>query len=279
MKSVLMCCAMSAMSVIVAAGTASAGLIDTRNENNLAISKSSNGVLDAGEYGPGNNQSYAGQGGGFGGTLGQGQTYMAADTSNWYVGFTPGNALNDVYVIQFSVNGAGNVTQATHGDGADGGRTASTLANNLSSGLFPVAVGYTLAIGNFGTVLFKYNTANPNGSLDFIQYDGSAWNTSGTSGGFHEIAIPWGNIGLGAPASQIDWFGYYCSGSGYLSNEGSPHSPSFAGPPADGAGNIGFGVAGSAITFADYNRFTTPAPGAAALLGLGGLIAGRRRRN
>lgn len=260
------------------AGAAGAALIDTRNEFNLSVSKNSNGVLGANEYGPGNNQSYAGQGGGFGGAVGSGTTYMAADTSNWYVAFNPASALNDIYVIQFAVNGAGIVNQATHGDNLDGGRSAATLSGNQSAAPFPISVGYALVMGNFGTVLFRYNATTPAGQLDFIQYDGSAWNTTGASGSPHEVAIPWSNIGLGGPASRIDWFGYYSSGNAYLSNEGVPRSPQYAGPPADSAGNIGFGNPLFPVIFADYNRFTTPAPGAAALLALGGLAAARRCR-
>jgi hypothetical protein len=258
--------------------SAQAALVTTRNEFSIGTAKAADGTQGANEYGPGDNQRYSGSGtSGFGGTVGDptglGGTWMAADTSNFYVGFRPASALNDNYVIQFEVNGGGTVTTATHGDGSDGGRRGTTFSAYAGNVSFPIPVTYSLVMGNFGTVLFKYNTANPGGSLDFLQFDGNAWNANGTAGGYHEIAIPWATFGVAASPAQIDWFGYYVADSGYLSNEGTPSAP----VAGFGGANPGNGD-GSPVIYPNFDRFTTPAPGAAALLGLGGLLAGRRRR-
>src|SRR5436190_9587790 len=78
---------------------AMAQLVDTRTDTTPGSGFVADGVISANEYGPGNAYFYAGGGGGFGGTLGAGSLYMDSNASNIFIGFQPGNALNDNVAI------------------------------------------------------------------------------------------------------------------------------------------------------------------------------------
>ena len=85
--------------------TSFGGLIDSRT-NNSPSTPTPDGVISANEYGPGNSYSYTGSGGGFGGTLGSGTLYFQSDATNLYIGFQPGNQLNDNVVIHLDTRAA-----------------------------------------------------------------------------------------------------------------------------------------------------------------------------
>ncbi len=248
-------------------GSASAGLITTRIEANVMAPKAADNFLAPNEYGPGNSQWYAGSGNGFGGTVGSGTVYMGATTSDWHIGWQPGGNVNDLFTIYFNINGGGTITSSLANDLADGGRRASTRPAANGQVGYPIPVQYTLVFGNFGAVLFELTTTGP---INFLAFYGSAGGGGPT---FREVQIPWSMLGA-APGSSVDWFGLYTSDDNYLSNEGMPNIGNWVGT-TDGAGNPGFN---SGLLFIDdFHRFI-PTPGAAALLGMGALMAGRRRR-
>lgn len=252
---------------LVLAGTASAGLITTRIEANVLAPKAADNVLSPNEYGPGNSQSYAGSGSGFGGTVGSGTVYMGATTSDWFIGWQPGNNVNDLFTIYFNINSGGSITSSLANDLSDGGRRASTRPAANGQAGYPITVEYTLVFGNFGAVLFQLTNSGP---ITFLNFYGSA---SGSGPTFREVSIPWSTFSA-APGSTVNWFALYTSDTGYLSNEGMPNGGNWIGA-TDGAGNPGFN---SGLLFVEnYHRFI-PTPGALALLGMGAVIAGRRRR-
>lgn len=252
---------------LVLVGSASAGLVTTRIEANVMAPKAADNVLSPNEYGPGNSQSYAGSGGGFGGTVGAGTVYMGATTSNWHIGWQPGGDVNDLFTIYFNINSGGTITSSLANDLSDGGRRASTRPAANGQAGYPITVQYTLVFGNFGAVLFQLTDTGP---INFLDFYGSA---SGGGPTFREVSIPWATLGA-APGSTVNWFGLYTSDSNYLSNEGMPNGGTWIGS-TDGAGNPGFE---SGLLFVEnYHRFI-PTPGAVALLGMGALMAGRRRR-
>ena len=153
--------------------TAFGGLVTTHTDTD-ASGATVDGTISANEYGPGNSYSYTGAGGGFGGTLGGGALYFQSDASNLYVGFQPGNNLNDNVVIHLDTR-AGGFTDADMNDTADPGRN---LISNLTRDVddpYPVGIlpDYGLVIGGFGIVLFELNAGNTPGHLNFLQFDGT----------------------------------------------------------------------------------------------------------
>ncbi len=250
--------------------SAQAGLVTTRIEANPAGARAADNTLSANEYGAGNSQSYAGNAAsGFTGAVGNGTVYMGASNTNWQVGWQPGGNVNDLFVIYFNVDSGGTITSQLGNDVSDGGRRASTLpaSGQGASVNYPISVTHTLVFGNFGAVLFQLTSSGP---INFLSFFGSA---GGSGSGFREVSIPYATIG-GSMGSTINWFGLYTAESGYLSNEAIPGTNAWTGN-LDGGTNIGFNA--GTLTIANYNRFI-PTPGAMALLGLGGLVAGRRRR-
>lgn len=215
-------------------------------------------------------QNYGNGGGnGFGGTLGGATITMGSSSGNLDINFLPGGGLNDLLVIRLDTRNGG-VGDAQMDDQADGGRRASSSPIrdgflNEPAGMTTYAAGsggavsdFALVIGNFGVVLFELFPTTTPGSLGFVSFN------AGTS-----VSIPLAT--LGSPGT-VDWFAYYTSDSTFLSNESMPASAAL-----NGAGNPGFGPGTFSVD--NFNRFVVPAPGAAALLGLGGLAAFRRRRN
>ncbi|CAN5716159.1 hypothetical protein BH11PLA1_BH11PLA1_11210 [soil metagenome] len=256
------------------AASAQGALVTTRTEANQAAPRAVDNVLGVNEYGPGNGQSYGGNNAtGFGGPVGNGTLYMGASATNLQVGFTPGANLNDIFCIYFSVNTSASQSflASNQSDNGDGSRRVSTGAAANGVVTYPIAVQYTLVFGNFGAVLFalRPDSGNP-AQIQFLNFDGAA---SGASN-FRETSISLASIGA-TSSSTIDFFGILASDSRYLSNESMPSSNVWSGA-LDGGTNPGFNP--GTLTVSDYNRFQVPTPGAAALLGLGGLVATRRRR-
>ncbi len=229
---------------------------------------SSHGALAQTKTGP-TPQTYTNGGGsGFGGTLGNGAISFGSTSGNLDINFTPGAALNDLVVIRLDTRNGG-IGDSQMDDTADGGRRASsspilntflnepTGMNTYSAGSIGGVSDFAVVIGNFGVVVFELTSGT---NLNFVSFN------AGTS-----VSIPMGI--LGSP-NTVDWFAYYTSDSAFASNESFPASGTY-----NGGANPGFGATGTTFALADFNRYNIPAPGAAALLGLGGLAALRRRRN
>jgi hypothetical protein len=249
--------------------TAFCTLITTHTDTDLAGAVP-DGVISPNEYGPGNSYGYVGGGTGFGGTLGAGTLYFQSDLSNLYIGFKPGNSLNDNVVIHLDTR-SGGFTDAQMNDTADPGRN---LLSNLTRDVDdPFAAGilpdYGLVIGQFGIVLFELNAGNTPGHLNFVQFDGTF--TGNNAALAREIAIPRAN--LGNPAGVINFFASYGSDTNFMSNESIPSEVFNAG------GNPGFDNGGIPVVREFHDQFIMiPEPSSLALLTMGALLVLRRRR-
>lgn len=222
--------------------------------------------------GPGPQTFANGAGSGFGGTLGSGSITMEVVNSgaDLRITFVPGNNVND-YVAIFLDTRAGGFTDAQMDDTADGGRRViSNLTRDLNDN-FPILpdFGFAFWSGN-QTVGFELTAGNTPGHLNYFagSYSNAGW--------VQTISL----AALGNP-TQIDWFAAYASGGGYNSNESMAPSPSLQsnGNPGFGDGQFGGTTPPSGeVDYTGFNRYIIPTPGAAALLGLGGLALVRRRR-
>jgi hypothetical protein len=263
---------LAGMAALIAAGTpVSAGLVDTRTDTNTD-GATPDGAISANEYGAGNAYSYTGGGGGFGGPVGSGSLYMESDATNLYIGFQPGNTLNDNVVIHMDTR-TGGFADSQMNDTADPGRN---LLSNLTRDVddpFPVGMtnglpDFGVVIGQFGIVLFELNAGSTPGHLQFLQYDGAF--TGNNPALAREIAIPLGSIGS---PSVVDFFVSYGSDTNFMSNESIPVEAFNGGP------NPGFDNNGTfAPVFRDnFDRFVVPEPASLGLLAFGGLaLLGRR---
>jgi MYXO-CTERM domain-containing protein len=219
--------------------------------------------------------NYTGAGAGFGGTVGNGLFSLDSDATNLYVRFTPGASLNDLVGIWFDTR-SGGYTDADMDDQADGARRVlSQLANAVDDAFDPgFLADFGLVSAGFGSVFFELTAGNTPGHLNFLDFQGSNPVVNDVNG----YAIPLATLGV-APGGAVNFFVAYASDGGYLSNESIP-----AYDPLQSNGNPGFGDGQFGGTIGspgvgNYNRFVTvPTPGSLALLGLGGLVAGRRRR-
>lgn len=222
---------------------------------------------------PASPYQYSGAGAGFGGFLGGGQLSFDSDATNLQLGLLGApSAFND-NVILFLDTRAGGFVDADMNDTADGGRAglsnlAAAVNDAMPAGFLP---DFGVVFGNFGTVLFELNAGGSPGHLIFLNFDG---NGAGT----RNYSIPLATLGV-VPGGNVDFFAAYVSGSGYASNESIPASPALQANGNPGFGDGQFGGTIGTPGYANFNRFTTvPTPGALAMLGLGGLVAARRRR-
>jgi hypothetical protein len=257
----------ASMVALCAASCAMAGLIDTRTGPGGGT-HTQNGVLGANEFGAGNSLSYTGGGTGFGGTLGNGTIYMDSDATNLYIGVQVGGNLNDNIVMYLNTNnGAGFTSSTQMDDNSDPGRGRSSDMMSNGTASWAINAQYSFVIGSFGAVLFELQ-GNGN-QHNFLQYDGTF---TGNGTGFREYSISLASINALSSRSYIDWFSIYTSDSGFMSNE------SISVQGFNAGGNLGFDNGGNALIIENYNRYQVPTPGSLALAGLGGLMAGRRRR-
>jgi MYXO-CTERM domain-containing protein len=261
--------------LVALAGVANAALTDTRVDL-VSSGATVDGTLSANEYGPGNSYVYRGAGSGFGGTLGNGAIYFKSDATNLYIGYQAGGNLDNNVVLELDTK-AGGFTDATMHDGADGGRRGASDLAKSADDAFPSGflADYAIIIGNFGIVSFELTGGSVDNSLNFLTYSGQF---TGNGQNVREFSIPLATIGSGSNGN-IDFFAALISDSGYASNESIPASPALQANGNPGFGDGQFGGTTGTPGYANFDRFTTvPTPGALALLGLGGLVTGRRRR-
>lgn len=204
-------------------------------------------------------QTFAnGSGTGFGGVVGPGSFTFEVVGSNLQITFATTGTVND-YVALFLDVRSGGFGDADMNDNGDPGRNVISNLSRDGIETFPISPDFGYAFfgnSNAQVVGFELNAGSTANHLNYVA--GSY--LAGTRTAIIPLAV------LGNP-SQVDWFAAYSSDSGFLSNESLPGSLS--------GGNPGF-VGGVAYTA--FNRYTIPTPGAAALLGLGGLAMVRRRR-
>jgi hypothetical protein len=259
------------VAIVGAAGVLAAGqstwaaLAQSSTDPNPLVSNVvDDGAISPGEYAA----SYANGGGaGFGGTLGGGTFYFDADATNLYIGFDPGNALNDIVALELSTSTSGGFSDASMNDTADGGRRAVSNLAGSADDAFPVLPEYGVAIASFGTVVFQLNAGNTPGHLGFLSFEGDQ---SGNSASLiREFEIPLATLGN---PQKIEFFAGYVADSGFGSDESLPASTAL-----NSGGNIGDGT--SSPGYANYNEFViTPEPATLGLLALGALpLIGRRR--
>lgn len=298
--------------VSVAALLVSAGVALAQNpRQTIIVPPGQHGVTNANaqlamsEYGPGNTFRYgaainftdgatsvnvtgaatsgAGGGLGFGGMLSNSSVFMQSSggaSPSLSIAWKPGANLgaNDVAVmfLQTDLAGASGARGGEINDFSTLDRNAISQVTRVSGGLPFVnnraqhAVAFTTA----GVFMFRIEN---NGALTFI--GGGSGSGTGVNT-LREITIPYASLGISGLASlgtRIDWtmgllnarLGF---GNQFISNESLPATT--------GSGSLNTlnnpGTNGNNI-FNTYNRFI-PSPGAAALLGLGGLVASRRRR-
>ena len=246
--------------LLAAGGSVQAALVQSSTDPNPTSSNFvDNGFISPGEYAA----TYTGGGGGFGGTLGNGAIHLDADATNLYIGFQPGNFLNDNVVIHLDTR-AGGFTDAAMNDTADPGRNLLTNLTRDVDDPFPILPDFGIVIGQFGEVSFELT----GGSLNFISYQGDQTGNSNTLA--REFAIPLAV--LGNPLA-VGFFVSYGSDTNFMSNETLPPDPINAGP------NPGFDNAGTfqPVVHSNYNQFYVPEPATLGALVLGGVALLRRR--
>jgi hypothetical protein len=244
------------------ASVASAGLVTTHVDTTPGVTGT-----------PASPYAYTGAGTGFGGDLGNGTIWLDSDGTNLQVGIQGGTSafFNNVVLLIDSRNGG--FVDADMEDSADGGRRASSNLANAVDDAMPTGFrpDFSLVLGSFGSVLFELTAGNTPGHLNFLSFDGNGAN-------LRVLTIPLATLGLSA-GSNLDFFAAYVSDSGYASNESIPANPALQANGNPGFGDGQFGGTIGTPGYENFNRFVVvPAPGALALVGLGGLVAARRRR-
>ncbi|MGD8451208.1 MAG: PEP-CTERM sorting domain-containing protein [Phycisphaerae bacterium] len=246
------------------AAPAVADLIDVRVDTTLD-GATIDGVIAADEYGVGNTYSYGGGGTGFGGTVGSGLLYMESDDTNLYIGFAPGNNLNDIAWIMFDTREGGFLDADMH-DQADGSRRVLSEQTLNVDDAYPILPDFGLVITQWGIGLFELTAGDTDGHLNYVSWDGTF---TGTEPTVREVAIPLTDLALTA-GDAFDFFMGYTSDSGWNSNESIP-----AYEPLNTADNPGHD--GPAAGYGNYDRFVTvPEPAALAGLLLGLALIRRR---
>lgn len=237
----------------------------------LALGAAANAGLSSSLPGPGLQTFNNGGGSGFGGELGSGSISFQVVNSgaDLRLSFAPSGGFNNLATVFLDTRAGGQDDSTMNDDGDGGRRVSSNLTRDLNDVMpdLPSLPDFSVVFGSFGVVVFELNAGNTNNHLQFQIF---------TGGGSVDIPLAL----LGGP-SAINWFAAYTSDSGYNSNESIPASPSL-----NGVGNVGFGNGEfggltpppAQVVYDNYNQYTVPAPAAAALLGLGGLAASRRRR-
>lgn len=255
----------AALCVCALAGLANAGLVQHIIDTTPG-GATVDGSISGGEYG-GGTYFFTGGGNRFGGTLGNGRIYMDSSASDLYIGLQAGANLNDNVVI-FIDSRSGGFLDADMNDTADPGRNLSSNLTRDVNDTFDAAFvpDFSVVIGAFGIVVFELT----NSSHNFQIYSGTF--TGNDPSIVREISIPLSNFALSA-GSTFKFFAAYGSDTNFMSNETIP-----AMSVNDGE-NPGFGDGLNSVHWENYNAFTVvPAPASLALVGLGGLFAGRRRR-
>jgi hypothetical protein len=251
-----------AAAVAVGASSAKAVLISSQIDTTTGTTFVDDGTISPGEYGA----SYTGGGGGFGGTLGAGTLYMDVDATNLYLGFAPGNVLNDNVVIHLDTK-TGGFTDAAMNDTADPGRNLLTNLTRDVDDTFDILPDYGIVMGGFGQVSFELTA----GSLNFISFQGDQTGNSASLA--REFAIPLSSIGN---PTTVDFMVSYGSDTNFMSNESMPIEAFNAGA------NPGFDNNGTftPVVHGNHDQFIVPEPASIGMLGLSmfGLLGRRRAR-
>jgi hypothetical protein len=222
------------------------------------------GVISPGEY----SAVYTGGGSGFGGTLGGGQLHLGTDGTTLFLGFQPGNALNDNFVLHLDTR-AGGFTDAQMNDTADPGRNLlSNLTRDVDDAL-PISPDFGIVIGGFGQVSFELNEGNTPGHLGFLSFEGDQTGNSASLA--REFEIPLSTLGN---PQTINFLASYGSDTNFMSNESIPADTFNSG------GNPGFdnNGTGAPVVRTTFGTFNVPEPASMALAAIGAFLLGRRRR-
>jgi hypothetical protein len=205
-------------------------------------------------------QTFSNGGGiGFGGGLGAGSIGMQISSGNLIVNFTPGSAgFGGNRVVVYLDTQTGSITDAAMSDftGMDINRRLVSDPQSGNTVVHPIGADVGIIFYNDGSNRAVAYTLSA-GTMPFLFFNSSA----------NSVTLPLSSIGN--PINQIDFFALLTSGTQFLSNESLPAST------VNSSSNPGFG---GASNFNNFNRYLVPTPGAAALLGLGGLAVARRRR-
>ena len=220
------------------------------------------GVISPGEY----SAVYTGGGSGFGGTVGAGQLHLGTDGTTLFLGFQPGGALNDNFVMHLDTR-AGGFTDAQMNDTADPGRNLlSNLTRDVDDAL-PILSDFGIVIGPFGQVSFELNEGNTPGHLAFVSFEGDQ--TGNDAGLAREFELPLATLGN---PQTINFLVSYGSDTNFMSNESIPADTFNAG------GNPGFDNGGAPVVRTTFATFNVPEPASMGLVAIGAFLLGRRRR-
>ena len=236
--------------IALTAGAASAALVTIDASTSAGIDGSVTGIND-----------------GFGGVIGAGATLdVIADAATGDVTITinrGGGSWNDAAVIYIDAGTGGFASTDSLGDLQDGGRSA------ISHGGLTFASGfdadYAIAMEATSHNLFGL-AAGGNGSLSFLSNVGGG---TGNADAAYSVSFNIADLGLSLGDSFDIVVTYLNQGNGFRSNE-------FIGVGSFAGGNPGNNPV--ALGTDDFITVVVPAPGAMALLGLGGLAAARPRR-
>jgi hypothetical protein len=272
--------------LLAVAGSASAAIVDGNRD---------------GTYGPSLAVQTTGSSFGNGNSLANAAAQISGGNLHLFLGSRLNNGFERIVVLIDSKAGGQNVLNGVGALGGANGMTLDTgfeadyaiVANGNSTDFFvdftELGVGGTYAgQGTYGAVGGTLTGGTANGlAIGAIRDQGAgvpfgfgplspaeALAADGQSTGF-EYSIPLANIGLPAGAFKVMAF--------IAGGDGSTTSTQFLGGVGDVSANGIFtgyqSLAGLNLSQISGDQFfVVPAPGAAALLGLGGLLAARRRR-
>lgn len=223
--------------------------------------------------------SSSGTGGGFGSVIGNGSTVNVTTTEAGDVNmrlFRGAGQLFDVAIIYID-SVAGGVTNTSQiNDIGDPGRAAISgngFGGEFSDLGFATGFGadYAITLETAFSGVFGLNAGANHTFVSSASTDGPRTAGDASFG----VAFNLSQIGLTAGDSFRYVITYLNGGNAFRSNE----FHGVASGPADNIGNNTFGIGNFNLADGDFVTVNTvPTPGAAALLGLGALAAGRRRR-